>query len=189
MEGWSREATSGYTEIALLQYELEKLRAELAAKDEVIAEAGEILAMRDRQLAANAALKEKLSEANKERAWVRRKLEIPEDTGFLSGDVTLAGTMHNVWSGYRGYHNYIAATTNFFSYAITGCVSFSIIASLISPHIHRTMRCRPGANGRDSKNRRASGHRLRHPRQPSWRPIWPSRQSLQETSRWKAGDE
>ena len=60
-------------------------------------------------LAANAALKEQLSEANKERAWVRRKLEIPEDTGFLSGDVTLAGTMHNVWSGYRGYHNYIAA--------------------------------------------------------------------------------
>ena len=56
-----------------------------------------------------AALKEQLSEANKERAWVRRKLEIPEDTGFLSGDVTLAGTMHNVWSGYRGYHNYIAA--------------------------------------------------------------------------------
>ena len=60
-------------------------------------------------LAANAALKEQLSEANKERAWVRRKLEIPEDTGFLSGDVTLAGTMHNVWSGYRGYHKYIAA--------------------------------------------------------------------------------
>ena len=56
-----------------------------------------------------AALKEQLSEANKERAWMRRKLEIPEDTGFLSGDVTLAGTMHNVWSGYRGYHNYIAA--------------------------------------------------------------------------------
>ena len=43
---------SGYTEIALLQYELEKLRAELAAKDEVIAEAGEMLTMRDRQLAA-----------------------------------------------------------------------------------------------------------------------------------------
>ena len=43
---------SGYTEIALLQYELAKLRAELAAKDEVIAEAGEMLAMRDRQLAA-----------------------------------------------------------------------------------------------------------------------------------------
>ena len=43
---------SGYTEIALLQYELEKLRAQLAAKDEVIAEAGEMLAMRDRQLAA-----------------------------------------------------------------------------------------------------------------------------------------
>ena len=80
---------SGYTEIALLQYELEKLRAELAKKDakierlktvpmmyirmafnaqlqdennelrqqvaekdEVIAEAGEMLAMRDRQLAA-----------------------------------------------------------------------------------------------------------------------------------------
>ena len=60
-------------------------------------------------LAENAALKEQLSEANKERAWVRRKLEIPEDTGFLSGDVTLAGTMHNVWSGYRGYHKYIAA--------------------------------------------------------------------------------
>lgn len=60
-------------------------------------------------LAENAALKEQLSEANKERAWVRRKLEIPEDTGFLYGDVTLAGTMHNVWSGYRGYHNYIAA--------------------------------------------------------------------------------
>ena len=43
---------SGYTDITLLQYELEKLRAELAAKDEVIAEAGEMLAMRDRQLAA-----------------------------------------------------------------------------------------------------------------------------------------
>ena len=43
---------SGYTEITLLQYELEKLRAELAEKDEVIAEAGEMLAMRDRQLAA-----------------------------------------------------------------------------------------------------------------------------------------
>ena len=80
---------SGYTDIAWLQYELEKLRAELAkksaeierlktvpmmyrrmafnaqlqaennelhqqlaAKDEVIAEAGEMLAMRDRQLAA-----------------------------------------------------------------------------------------------------------------------------------------
>ena len=43
---------SGYTEIALLQYELEKLRAELAEKDEVIAEAGEMLAMRDRQLSA-----------------------------------------------------------------------------------------------------------------------------------------
>lgn len=47
---------SGYTEIALLQYEIKKLRAELAEKDEVIAEAGEMLAMRDRQLAANAAL-------------------------------------------------------------------------------------------------------------------------------------
>ena len=43
---------SGYTEIALLQYELEKLRARIAEKDEVIAEAGEMLAMRDRQLAA-----------------------------------------------------------------------------------------------------------------------------------------
>ena len=42
---------SGYTDITLLQYELEKLRAELAEKDEVIAEAGEMLAMRDRQLA------------------------------------------------------------------------------------------------------------------------------------------
>ena len=43
---------SGYTEVALLQYELEKLRARIAEKDEVIAEAGEMLAMRDRQLAA-----------------------------------------------------------------------------------------------------------------------------------------
>ena len=53
---------SRYTKIALLQYELEKVRArvaeleqlhqQLAAKDEVIAEAGEMLAMRDRQLAA-----------------------------------------------------------------------------------------------------------------------------------------
>ena len=43
---------SGYTEIALLQYELAKLRARIAEKDEVIVEAGEMLAMRDRQLAA-----------------------------------------------------------------------------------------------------------------------------------------
>ena len=56
-----------------------------------------------------AKLKEQITEANKERAWVRRKLELPEGTGFLSGDVTLAGTMHCVWSGYKGYHNYILA--------------------------------------------------------------------------------
>ena len=43
---------SGFTEIAWLRYELELLRKQIAAKDEVIAEAGEMLAMRDRQLAA-----------------------------------------------------------------------------------------------------------------------------------------
>ena len=53
---------SGYTEIALLRYELAKLhtrvaeleerRQQVAEKDEVIAEAGEMLAMQDRQLAA-----------------------------------------------------------------------------------------------------------------------------------------
>ena len=43
---------SGYTDIAWLRYELELLRKQIAAKDEVIAEAGEMLAMRDRQLAA-----------------------------------------------------------------------------------------------------------------------------------------
>lgn len=57
--------------------------------------------------AENAALKEQLSEANKERAWVRRKLDIPEDTGFLSGEVTLAGTMHNVCAHAAGYDKYV----------------------------------------------------------------------------------
>lgn len=57
--------------------------------------------------AENAAMKEQLSEANKERAWVRRKLDIPEDTGFLSGEVTLAGTMHNVCAHAAGYDKYV----------------------------------------------------------------------------------
>ena len=66
---------SGYTEIALLQYELaklhtrvaelEQLHQQLAAKDEVIAEAGEMLAMRDRQLAA--------LKAENETAWAQAR--------------------------------------------------------------------------------------------------------------------
>ena len=54
---------SGYTDIAWLQYELEQLRQRVAEKDEVIAEAGEMLAMRDRQLAA--------LKAENETAWAQ----------------------------------------------------------------------------------------------------------------------
>ena len=43
---------SGYTEIALLQYKLEKLRAKLAKKNEVITKTSEMLTMRNKQLAA-----------------------------------------------------------------------------------------------------------------------------------------
>ena len=41
---------SGYTEIALLQYKLEKLRAKLAKKNEVITKTSEMLTMRNKQL-------------------------------------------------------------------------------------------------------------------------------------------
>ncbi len=54
-----------------------------------------------------ARLKEQLAEANNERAWVRRKLGIPEDCGFLSGEVTLAGTMHCACNAANGYRKYI----------------------------------------------------------------------------------
>ncbi len=52
-------------------------------------------------------LRQQLAEANNERAWIRRKLKLPEDTKLLSGEVTLAGTMHNVCNGNHGYRAYI----------------------------------------------------------------------------------
>lgn len=71
-----------YTDIAWLRYELELLRKRVAEKDEVIAEAGEMLAMRDRQVGAlkeeNAGLK---CYAERYR-WLRRRLS-PKDISII----------------------------------------------------------------------------------------------------------
>jgi hypothetical protein len=49
------------------------------------------------------------AELAKEAAWIRNKLGLPVDVKLLSGDITLAGTMHNIVHQANGYVRYIEA--------------------------------------------------------------------------------
>jgi len=53
------------------------------------------------------ATERELDEYKKEADWIRNKLKLPLDTKLLSGDVTLAGTMHNLCANAHGYVTYI----------------------------------------------------------------------------------
>lgn len=64
---------SGYTEIALLQYELEKLRAELAKKDAKI-ERLKIVPMMYRRMAFNAQLQDENNELRQQLAALKVEL-------------------------------------------------------------------------------------------------------------------
>jgi len=62
-----------------------------------------LTAERDELKAENANLRE-------EAAWIRRKLDLPEDAQFVSGDgKTVAGAMNVVCSAAHGYNTYIVA--------------------------------------------------------------------------------
>lgn len=50
-----------------------------------------------------------IDRCREEAAWIRRKLGLPEDCGFVTGDKTLAGEMHVVCSHAHGYVTYIEA--------------------------------------------------------------------------------
>lgn len=52
-------------------------------------------------------LRSQLADLQDESAWVRNKLKLPEDTKLLSGEVTLAGTLHCLVSHANGYLKYI----------------------------------------------------------------------------------
>lgn len=55
-------------------------------------------------------LKAEVERLKKESAWVRKKLDLPEDTPFVSGNSdTLAGAMHVVCAHAHGYITYIEA--------------------------------------------------------------------------------
>lgn len=54
-------------------------------------------------------LEAELNERREEAKWIRRKLNLPEDCGFLTGRPTLAGEMHVVCSHAFGYTEYIQA--------------------------------------------------------------------------------
>lgn len=43
------------------------------------------------------------AELEKEAVWIRNKLGLPSDVKLLSGDITLAGTMHKIVSHAKGY--------------------------------------------------------------------------------------
>lgn len=54
-------------------------------------------------------LEAELTALREESVWIRRKLKLPEDCGFLTGRPTLAGEMHVVCSHAFGYTEYIEA--------------------------------------------------------------------------------
>lgn len=54
-------------------------------------------------------LEAELAGLREEALWIRRKLELPDDTEFLSGKQSLAGQMHVVCSDAFGYRTYIKA--------------------------------------------------------------------------------
>ena len=54
-------------------------------------------------------LEEELKLLREESVWIRRKLGLPEDCGFVSGEKTVAGEMHVVCSHAFGYTTYVEA--------------------------------------------------------------------------------
>lgn len=74
---------------------------------EHIAELELIIATDTGTESAVAKLQDKVAELEKEASWIRGKLKLPEDTKLLSGEVTLAGTMHCLVSHANGYLKYI----------------------------------------------------------------------------------
>lgn len=52
---------------------------------------------------------EKLAELEEEAEWVRKKLELPEDTKTFTGDISLAGSLHVLCSHAHGYDKYITS--------------------------------------------------------------------------------
>ena len=56
-----------------------------------------------------ATLEREREQNRKDWAWVCRKIGIPEDSRLLSGDQTVAGTLHVLTSHAHGYKTYIAA--------------------------------------------------------------------------------
>jgi hypothetical protein len=66
--------------------------------------------MTPEQMAAAFQTMQQASKLGEEAAWVRKKLGLPEDTPFVSGNgPTLAGMMHVVCSHAHGYETYIKA--------------------------------------------------------------------------------
>lgn len=55
-------------------------------------------------------LEAQIETSNSERAWIRQKLGLPEDSPFLSGECnTLAAAMHVVCAYAQGYERYVAS--------------------------------------------------------------------------------
>lgn len=54
-------------------------------------------------------LEAELAGLREEALWIRRKLELPDDTEFLSGKQSLAGQMHVLCTHAAGYLKYIEA--------------------------------------------------------------------------------